>query len=236
MQLPRVTMVLLTSCCLAAAAQGSAAKVHFIRASGEATVHAKPDRVQISIGVVTQAPTAQAASAQNATQTSAVLDAVKRGLGSSGEIKTSGYSISPQYQYTNGRPPKITGYQASNTVLTTVNDLSLTGKVIDAANEAGANDITGISFSLRDDNAIRAQALAEAALKARSAAEAIAKALNVHIVAVLEADTTEAPIVRPMNKAFAMMAEGAPPPRAPTPIEPGDLDVRASVTVSFEVQ
>jgi uncharacterized protein YggE len=38
-----------------------------------------------------------------------------------------------------------------------------------------------------------------------------------------------------MNKAFAMMSEGAAP-RAPTPIEPGDLDVRASVTISFEVQ
>jgi uncharacterized protein YggE len=228
-------IMLLASCGLTAAAQDGAAKVHFIRASGEATVRAKPDRAQISIGVVTQAPTAQAASTQNATQTSAVLDAVKRGLGSNGEIKTSGYSIAPQYQYTNGRPPKITGYQASNTVLTTVNDLSLTGKVIDAANEAGANEITGISFSLRDDNAIRAQALAEAAVKARAAAEAIAKALNVHITSVLEADTTEAPIVRPMNKAFAMMSDSAAP-RAPTPIEPGDLDVRASVTVSFEVQ
>jgi hypothetical protein len=235
MKLSWLTVLLLASGCLAAAAQDSAAKVHFIRASGEATARAKPDRAQVSIGVVTQAPTAQAASAQNATQTSAVLDAIKRGLGSSGEIKTSGYSISPQYQYTNGRPPKITGYQASNTVLITVNDLSLTGKVIDAANEAGANEITGISFSLRDDNAIRAQALAEAAVKARSAAEAIAKALNVHITAVLEADTTEAPVVRPMNKAFAMMSEGAAP-RAPTPIEPGDLDVHASVTVSFEVQ
>ena len=209
--------------------------MHSIRASGEATVRAKPDRAQISIGVVTQAPTAQAASAQNATQTAAVLDAVKRALGANGEIKTSGYSISPQYQYTNGRPPKITGYQANNSVLATVNDLSLTGKVIDAASDAGANNITGISFSLRDDNAIRAQALAEAALKARSAAEAIAKALNVRITRVLEADTTEAPVVRPMNKAFAMMAEGAAP-RAPTPIEPGDLDVRASVTVTFEVQ
>lgn len=232
---PRRVILLLVSCCLAAAAQDGAAKVHSIRASGEATVRAKPDRAQISIGVVTQAPTAEAASAQNASQTSAVLDAVKRGLGASGEIKTSGYSISPQYQYTNGRPPKITGYQASNTVLTSVNDLSLTGKVIDAANEAGANDITGISFSLRDDSAIRAQALTEAALKARTAAEAIAKALNVHITSVLQAETTEAPIVRPMNKAFSMMAESAAP-RAPTPIEPGDVDVRASVTVTFEVQ
>ena len=117
MKLSRLTVSLLASGRLAAAAQDSAAKVHFIRASGEATVRAKPDRAQISIGVVTQAPTAQTASAQNATQTCGRTGRMKRGLGSSGEIKTSGYSISPQYQYTNGRPPKITGYQASNTVL-----------------------------------------------------------------------------------------------------------------------
>ena len=233
MKLPLV-MILLAACSFTATAQDKVAKVNSIRASGEATVHAKPDRAQISIGVMTQAPTAQAAAAQNATQTTAVLNALKRSLGASGEIKTSGYSISPQYQYANGRPPKITGYQANNTVLTTVNDLSLTGKIIDAANEAGANDITGISFSLRDDSAVRAQALGEAALKARSAADAIAKAMNVHIVGMLQADTTEAPIVRPMSKAFSMMAEGAAP-RAPTPIEAGDIDVRASVTVTFEV-
>lgn len=228
-----IALVIVPGCLLAAAQEGLA-KVHFVRASGEATVTAKPDRAQISIGVVTQAATAQAAASQNATQTSAALDAMKRALGSAGDIKTSGYSISPQYIYANGKPPKISGYQASNTVLATVNDLSLTGKVIDAANEAGANNINGISFSLRDDRAIREQALAEAAQKARTAAEAIAKALNVHITGVLQAETTEAPVVRPMMKTMAMSAEMAP--RAPTPIEAGDIDVRAALTVTFEVQ
>src|SRR5665213_3095022 len=86
-------------------------KVHFVRASGEATVKVKPDRAEISIGVINQSPTAQEAAAKNATETKQVLDAVKQTLGPAGQIKTTGYSISPQYQYTNGRPPKITGYQ-----------------------------------------------------------------------------------------------------------------------------
>jgi uncharacterized protein len=211
------------------------AKVHFVSASGEATVKAKPDRAQVSIGVVTQAPTAQAASSQNASQTAAVLEAVKRSLGSAGEIKTTGYNISPQYQYAPAKPPKITGYQANNTVLAIVNDIALTGKVIDAANDAGANEITGISFSLRDDSAVRAQALAEAATKARSAAEAIANALHVHVTGVLHAETAESPIVRPLNRAFTMSVDAAAP-RAPTPIEAGDLDVRASVNVTLGVE
>jgi hypothetical protein len=208
-------------------------KVHFVRATGEATVTARPDRAQISIGVVTQNSTAQAAATANATQTAQAIEAIKRTLGPGGELKTSGYSIAPQYQYTTGRAPKITGYQASNTVQVIVNDLTLLGKVIDAASDSGANNINGISFSLKDEAPIRNQALAEAAVKAHSAAEAIAKALNAHVVGVLQAEAAEVPAFRPMNRSFAAMAATAP---APTPIEPGDLDIHASVTVTLEVQ
>src|ERR1700735_2866994 len=79
------------------------AKVHFVRANGEAAVTVKPDRAQISIGVVNQNPTAQAAAAANATQTSQVIEVIKRTLGPGGELKTSGYSLSPQYQFNTGR-------------------------------------------------------------------------------------------------------------------------------------
>ena len=210
------------------------AKVHFVRASGEATVSARPDRAEISIGVINQSPTAQAAASANATQTTQVIEAIKRTLGQGGELKTAGYSISPQYQYSAGRSPKITGYQASNTVLVIVNDLTLLGKVIDSASDSGANNINGVTFSLKDETVVRSQALAEAATKARAAAEAIAKALNTHIVGVLQAETNETPTFRPMNRSFAAMAQGAV--AAPTPIEPGDLDIHATVTVTLEVQ
>jgi uncharacterized protein YggE len=209
------------------------AKVHFVRATGEATVTARPDRAQISIGVLSQASTAQAAAAANATQTTQVIDAIKRTLGEGGELKTSGYSISPQYQYTAGRSPKVTGYQASNTVQIIVNQLPLLGKIIDAASDSGANNISGVSFSLKDETQARNQALAEAALKARAAAESIAKALNVRVISVLQAETTEVPTFRPMVRSFAAMNA---PNAAPTPIEPGDLDIHASVTVTLEVQ
>ncbi len=209
-------------------------KIRFVRATGEATVSVRPDRAQISIGVITQTPTAQAAAAANATQTTQVIDAIKRTLGEGGELKTTGYSISPQFQYTAGRAPKITGFQASNTVLVIVNDLSLLGRVIDAASESGANNINGVSLSLKDETAARTQALEEATTKARAAAEAIAKALHTHVLGVLQAETGEAPSVRPMMRTFSAMAVGGG--TAPTPIEPGDLDLHASVTVTLEIQ
>ncbi len=206
---------------------------HVVRASGEATVTAKPDRAQISIGVVTQAATAQAASAQNATQTTAVLDTLKPTLGPGGQLKTSGYSLAPDYQYPkDGSPPKLIGYRASNTVLVTVDDLSILGRIIDAATHAGANDINGIAFMLRNDEALRAQALAEAASKARASAEAIAEALNLHVIGILDAEATEAPIARPMFRQMTAQANAS----ATTPVEAGSLDVRASVVVSLQVE
>lgn len=209
---------------------------HVVRASGEATVTAKPDRAEMSIGVQTQAATAQEASAQNATQTSHVLDVIKRTLGSGGEVKTSGYSVSPQYQFPkDGGPGRVVDYLASNTVVVTINDLSLASKVIDAAAGSGANRIEGISFTLKDDSDVQARALAEAAAKARASAEAIAHALNLQIIGVLQAEAGggTSPIRPMMMQARAM---GAMSTAQPTPVEAGNIEVHASVTVTLQVQ
>ena len=215
-------------------AQDTAKLSHVVRASAESTVTAKPDRAQVTIGVLSQAPTAQAASAQNATQSTAVVDAVKRALGGNVQIKTTEYSISPDYQYSkDGSASKVIGYHASNTVLATVDDLSLVGKIIDTATHAGANNINGIAFTLRNDEAVRAQALAEAAGKARASAEAIAKALNLRVLGVLNAEATEAPVVRPLMMQARVSAQMN---AAPTPIESGTLDIHASVVVTLQVQ
>lgn len=206
--------------------------LHLVRASGEATVTAKPDRAQISIGVVNEASTAQAASSQNAAQTAQLIESVKRGLGSRGDIKTTNYSISPAYQYVDGKPPKLTGYKAENTVLVTIDDLSLVGQIIDNSTNAGANAINGISFSLRNDEAVRSQALAEAAVAARASAEAIARALKLQVIGVLQAESAEAPAIRPRPQAFMTQRLA----QASTPIEAGTLDVHASVVVTLAVR
>ncbi len=209
-------------------------RTRFVRASGDATVSVKPDEAEITIGVSTHAATAQAASSQNAEQSSQVLSAMKRTLGASGQVKTSGYSLNPQYDYQNGHPPRLNGYEASNTVTVTVDDLALLGKVIDAATGTGANNVNGISFKLKDASAVREQVLADAAIKARANAEAIAKALGVQVVGLLSAEPSEVPTIRPMMKSFVAAAGVAD--RVATPIEAGDLDIHATVTVMLEVR
>ena len=215
-------------------AQENTVRPHFVRATGEATIKAKPDRAEITIGVSTKAGTAEAASNQNASESNKLQSALKQALGSGGEIKTSGYSLSPQYDYPQGHAPRLNGYQAENTVNVTVDDLSLLGKVIDAATANGANQINGISFTLKDSSEVRSKALAQAAVNARANAESIAKALGVTVVALLEAEPAEAPAVRPLMMQTRMMA--AAPAQAPTPVEAGDLDIHATVSVTLEVR
>ncbi|MDQ2711141.1 MAG: SIMPL domain-containing protein [Acidobacteriota bacterium] len=210
------------------------ARARFVRASGDATVSVKPDQAEINIGVSTRAATAQTASSQNAEQSSQVLSAMKHTLGASGQVKTSGYSLNPQYDYQNGHPPRLNGYEASNTVTVTVDDLALLGKVIDAATGTGANNVNGISFKLRDVSAVRAQVLGDAAVRARANAEAIAKALGVQVVGLLSAEPSEVPTIRPMMRSF--VAGAAKAQAVATPIEAGDLDIHATVTVTLEVR
>ncbi len=208
-------------------------RLHYVRASGEASVSAKPDRAEIAIGVTTHAVTAEEASAQNATQSTQVQDAIKQVLGGSGQMKTSGYSLSPQYDNSNGHKPRLNGYDAYNTVTVTVDQLSRLPKVIDAATATGATNINGVSFTLKDATAVRAKALAEAATQARSNAEVIAKALGVQVIGLIGAEPSELPQARPM---FSMAQPMPMMRKTATPIEAGDLDIRATVTVTLEIR
>ncbi len=203
-----------------------------IRTVGEATVKARPDQARIDLGVITQAPTAQAAGSQNTARVAAVVRELRGVAGPNTEIRTAGYSLQPDYR--NPKPggvAEISGYTARNTVEVTTTDLSIVGRFIDAAMQAGANNIQRLEFTLKDQQAAHAQALREATMKARTDAETIANALGVKIVRVLSAEESGGePPIRPMVMGMARM-EAAPT----TPIEPGTVDVRAVITLQVEV-
>jgi uncharacterized protein YggE len=205
-----------------------------IRATGEATVTAKPDRAIVDLGVVSQAQTAQAAAAQNATHLDAVLRALTGAAGNGAEIKTVSYSLDPNYRYPKpGGQPELAGYTARNTIQVTTADLGAIGKIIDAATQAGANNVERLQFTLKDDRGARAQALREAAVKARANAEAIAAALSVKISGILFAEEGggEPVPIRPMYS----MARTAEAVQAPTPVAPGAIEVHGTVTLTVEI-
>src|ERR1044071_1316393 len=135
-----------------------------VQATGTAIMSVAPDQAQFTAGVITQGTTAQDAAQQNATQTAAMLTALKGVLGTNGTVQTVGYSVSPRYN--NSQPPSVIGYTASNTVQVTTINLNLVGPLIDAANQAGANNVSGISFGRQDPDPVLQQALGKASKQA----------------------------------------------------------------------
>jgi uncharacterized protein YggE len=207
-----------------------------VRAHGHATVSAKPDQVRIDIGVVSQGKTAQAAAAANATLFAEVMAALKKVVGTTGEIQTVGYAVNPDYRYPReGGTPTIAGYTATNTVRVTTSKVDQAGEIIDAAGSKGANTMRGIHFEVKDERGLRARALREATQNARANAEAMAAGLGLKIVRVQRIEDTGAPVVRPMQmemmQARAMNADAAPP----TPVAPGEIEVEARVAITAEL-
>lgn len=205
-----------------------------VRATAEATASARPDRAQIQIGVVTQAATAQAAAADNARQLDAVLAALRKVMGADAAIRTVGYSVRPEMRYPReGGTPTITGYTASNTVEATVDDLQILPRIIDTATQFGANAVQSLRFMLKDEKPLRVQALRQAALEARAKAQAMAAALGLKVVRVLTVEEGVPPVEpRPMMREMALAAA----PGVPTPVEPGTVETRATVTVVLAVE
>ena len=211
-------------------AQPAAKPPASVRATADAVVTVKPDQARIDIGVVTQAPTAQAAATQNASQTQAVLDKLHAAASPKTDIKTISYSVSPNYQYPrDGGKPTIAGYTANNTVEVTTNDLNEVGKLIDIATAGGANQVQGLRFGLQDEKPARAQALRAATREARSNAEAMAAALGLSLGSVISLEQGSPQVIQPRMMAMA----GA---QVATPVEPGAVEVHATVTVTIALQ
>jgi uncharacterized protein YggE len=211
---------------VALAALAAAQTTRTVQAVGSATVTANPDQASLDVGVVTAAATAQDSAAQNAVQTTAVINAVKAVLAGNGSVQTLYYSVTPRYAVNSST---ITGYTTNNTLHVITTDLSIIGKLIDAANSAGANSVGGIGFGLQDSDPFMQQALAAATKQALAHAAAIAGGLSGKVGPVVSAQegTSYTPI------AVSGMSAGA---GVSTPVETGTVKVSATVTLVVQLQ
>jgi len=225
-------LAVVCACAAIAPLRAQQPPVSSVRVTSEARVTAKPDRAQVDIGVLTRAANSQEAAAHNARQVDAVLAAVRKAAPAA-VLKTTSYSLNPNYQFhPGGGEPTLNGYTAQNVVQVTLDELGRIGAVIDAATQSGANHVQGIQFTLRDQDAVRAQALREAVTRARAQAEVLAGALGLKITRVLSVEENSPRFVpiRVFAGASRAAAEAVPPP-----IEAGTLEVTAEVTLSVEV-
>jgi uncharacterized protein YggE len=205
-----------------------------LHVTGQARVSETPDRVYIDLGVTTRARKSETAASQNARQLADVIAAVKRAAGPDALLSTTEYSITPDYNYPPQRAPVIVGYTVSNVVRVRLDDLRRIGAVLDAASGQGSNNIRDIRFAVRDEQAPRDEALRRAALSARQDAQALAQALGLRIVRVLQVREQSPPVTpRPVFMQARRLAAAQPAPG--TLIEAGAIAVTAAVSLTVEV-
>ena len=202
-------------------ASSAAAEPGGITVQGTAFVASVPDRAELSFGVESQGQTAKAALAANAAEMRRVIAALKAAGATS--VKTQSVSLSPRYDERN----EVQAFVAANSVSATVREIGKAGALIDAAVDAGANQVYGPSLSRGDQGELYRNALKAALADARASAQAIAAASGLAlglITAVVEGGGSA-----PQPYALAEKAMDA----GSTPIEPGTQQVTATVTVTF---
>lgn len=204
-----------------------------LAAHGEAKI--APDMATITLGVMTEAPTAAAAMQANAEQMDRVVAALRRAGIAEADIQTSNLNLSPRYRHQENEPPAITGYQASNTVTITVHDLARLGRTVDAVVTAGANQIHGISFGLANPTPARNAAREEAVRTLQAQAELYARLTGHRVLRLVTISEGAANYPPPGPMPMMEMAAFRGAKAADTPISPGELTVRVDVTGLYEL-
>ena len=205
-----------------------------INVNGSGEVSVSPDIANISFSVETNAKTASAAVKENADKTSKVLEALKPQIGEDDKLSTTGYNLSPMYEYNNQtKKSEFTGYKATNTVLVKTYNLKKIGTLIDSAAEAGSNNIRGLTFDSTKRNDYRREALVKAVKDARATADTVANAAGVQITTIYQISPSyNYPV--PVYRDYSESKMAAAPPS--TPIEAGEITIKASVNMIFGIE
>jgi uncharacterized protein YggE len=201
--------------------------------SAQAEAKRVPDVATISAGVVTQAADANAAMRANAAQMEKVMDAIKAAGIAERDIQTSGVNLNPQYKYVENQNPTIIGYQASNTVNLKVRDVAKLGKVLDALEASGANQVNGPSFEIDQPEPVYDEARRAALDKAQARAQMYAKTRGMRvrrIVSISEGGGFHPPVPMPM---MAMARDSKM--ESQTAVSPGETTLSVDLDVVFEL-
>ncbi len=225
-------IILMTACAEAHTPDSSHDSSGKITVSATGQSFQAPDTAMVSAGVVTQGATAGAAMQANASQMTRTIDALLAAGIERRHIQTSSLTLQPRYDYQDRRSPTITGYEARNTVRAKSEDIETVGAMLDALVSAGANNISGVNFGIKDSEAAQSAARKEAIKKARAKAQEMAMAAGVglgDIVSISEGGGYSQP--QPMMMARGMAMDEA----VSTPVEAGEQSLSVTVNMTFTI-
>jgi uncharacterized protein YggE len=219
----------------APAVQAPAAPVRSITVVGEGKVTIKPDVAQTNIGVEVLGDTVKQASTQNQETMNAVMAALKAQGIEDKDMQTSGYNVWVERPYVEGVPSDKVIYHVSNNVTVTIRDLEKVGPALDAAIEAGANNIYGVTFSVADPSRLMSEARDKATQDALAKAGALAKLNQVtlgDLISVSEVIAQGGFYAAGLPRAAAEGLGGG----GGGPITPGQLEVSVQLQATYSIQ
>jgi hypothetical protein len=197
--------------------------------TGSATAKAAPDMADISAGVTSDAPTAAAALAANSASMNRIFAALDRLGVARKNVQTSNFNVSPVYaSRTPNEAQRLTGYRVNNEVHVILDDITKVGATLDTLVTAGANQMNGLNFAIKDPAPLLAHARADAVADAKLRAQQYAAAAGIALGPIQSLSEGGGEPPRPMYRVMAMAA-------APTPIAAGEESINASVTIVWEI-
>jgi uncharacterized protein YggE len=235
MKMTLMMLALLVAATAVSAQESGRPAVPVVVTHGEATLKRAPDRAFVNLAVETRAQTPKEAAARNA----AIMTAVQQRLRAVGlapeAIQTRAYDLQQEFDYVNGRQvPR--GYTARNTIEARVDAFERLGDVIDAAIGAGATRVDSIRFDLRDRTAVERDALKQAVADARARADAAAAGAGLSISRIVKIEEGARGGIEPPRPVQMMMRAAPSEAAPPTPVSPGEIEIRATVTLTAEVK
>ncbi|MEX2546491.1 MAG: SIMPL domain-containing protein [Chloroflexota bacterium] len=208
----------------------SSAEQGSIVVSGTGRVAVQPDVADLRLGVSVSRLTVDEARHHAASKMASILEALTEGGVPKKDIRTFLLSVQPRYDYRDGQPPVLSGYELANVVEVTVRDLARLGDVVDGSLKAGATSMDSLTFRLADPAPAEREARILAMAEARSRADVLAEAAGILISGVSSVVEEGAmPPPHPFGKAERMMMAAD----VPTPVESGSLEIAVRVTVSY---
>lgn len=213
-----------------------------VTVSGDGQATLAPDVARVSFTVENTAPAVADAQAATTKQANAALEFVKTQGIADKDVKTLSYNISPQYSYPicprdaycPPTPPKVTGYQVSETVQVTVRDLSNVGALLAGLGKLAVQNVSGPAFALDDPTAGHNAARADAINKAKTQAALLADQLGVRLGKIVNFSESSGGSPYPMAYGFggAMESKAVSAPTVPA----GENTYHASVSITYEIR
>lgn len=210
--------------------------------SGRGEVSREPDRVRMSLGVISEEKTASAALTDNNEKMGALIQELKDSGLEDTDIQTSNFSVSPRYsnyRASSGQEPKapeIIGYRVSNQVNITTDIDESFGDLLDKVVSLGANSIGGINFFLKDTTEAMDEARIKAVADAKRRADLLAREIGVEIVRVLTISEGGVAARPPMLMARGAVAMEAASFADQVPISGGEQTYSATVSIVYEIR